>query len=94
MKTFKHPLMSSNFDKKDFNKLKYFFSNADEKTILTQSKNVSSFEDKWSKWLGVKYSTFVNSGSSANLLSVLILKIINKNKKKKRNNCTLSYMGF
>ena len=26
------------------------------------------FEDKWSKWLGSKYSVYVNSGSSANLL--------------------------
>ena len=29
-----------------------------------------------SKWLGVKYSVFVNSGSSANLLSMMILKIL------------------
>ena len=37
--------------------------------ILTQSKNVIEFEKKWSKWLGVKFSVFVNSGSSANLLA-------------------------
>ena len=29
---------------------------------------------KWSKWLGIKYSVFVNSGSSANLLSLSYLK--------------------
>ena len=29
----------------------------------------------WSKWLGIKYSVFVNSGSSANLLSIQLLKI-------------------
>ena len=34
------------------------------------------------KWLGVKYSIFVNSGSSANLLSIKALKIFNKNKNK------------
>ena len=39
------------------------------------------FEKKWSKWLGVKYSTFVNSGASANLISINILKELNKNKK-------------
>ena len=36
----------------------------------------------WSKWLGVKYSTFVNSGSSANFISIKILQILNNNKKK------------
>ncbi|MDC0248076.1 aminotransferase class I/II-fold pyridoxal phosphate-dependent enzyme [Pelagibacteraceae bacterium] len=44
--------------------------------ILTQSKNVIDFEKKWSKWLGVKYSVFVNSGSSANLLTITALKIL------------------
>ena len=34
--------------------------------ILTQSKNVRAFEEEWSRWLGVDYSVFVNSGSSAN----------------------------
>ena len=60
---------------------KEFLKNKD--TILTQSKKVEEFEQKWSKWLGVKYSTFVNSGSSANFISISILKAINKNKKKK-----------
>ena len=36
----------------------------------------------WSKWLGVKYSTFVNSGSSANFISIKILQILNNKKKK------------
>ncbi len=34
------------------------------------------FEKEWSKWLGVKYSVFVNSGSSANLISMSVLKIL------------------
>jgi len=46
--------------------------------ILTQSKNVRLFEKNWSKWLGVKYSVFVNSGSSANLLTMTILKMLYK----------------
>ena len=37
---------------------------------------------KWSKWLGVKYSTYVNSGSSANFISISVLKYLNKNKDK------------
>jgi len=44
--------------------------------IFTQSKKVKEFEQKWSKWLGVKYSIFVNSGSSANYLTFLAIKII------------------
>ena len=51
-----------------------------KKIILTQSKNVLKFEEQWSKWLGVKYSVFVNSGSSANILSMSILKILSKKK--------------
>ncbi len=43
--------------------------------ILTHGPNVKAFEEEWSKWLGVKYSVFVNSGASANLLSMAILKI-------------------
>lgn len=37
---------------------------------LTQGKLVRQFEEAWSEWLGCKYSVFVNSGSSANLLMV------------------------
>ena len=42
---------------------------------LTQSKNVQAFEEEWSEWLGVKYSVFVNSGSSANLLTLSALRL-------------------
>ena len=35
---------------------------------LTMGPLVKQFEDKWSDWLGVKYSVSCNSGSSANLL--------------------------
>jgi CDP-6-deoxy-D-xylo-4-hexulose-3-dehydrase len=35
---------------------------------LTKGKVTLEFEQKWAKWLGTKYSVFVNSGSSANLL--------------------------
>lgn len=42
---------------------------------LTHGENVRIFEKEWSKWLGVKYSVFVNSGASANLLTMAILKI-------------------
>jgi CDP-6-deoxy-D-xylo-4-hexulose-3-dehydrase len=43
--------------------------------ILTHGANVRAFEAEWSEWLGVKYSVFVNSGASANLLTMAALKI-------------------
>lgn len=43
--------------------------------ILTNGPNVREFEKEWSQWLRVKYSVFVNSGASANLLTMAILKI-------------------
>ena len=43
--------------------------------ILTNGNKVKEFEKAWSSWLGVKYSVFVNSGSSANLLSLSALKL-------------------
>jgi CDP-6-deoxy-D-xylo-4-hexulose-3-dehydrase len=43
--------------------------------ILTNGPQVKAFEREWSAWLGVKHSVFVNSGASANLLSMTALKI-------------------
>ena len=73
------PLMDNNINLSDRNKIIQFVKN---NKIYTQSKKVKEFEEKWSKWLGVKYSVFVNSGSSSNFLSIKALKIINKNKDK------------
>jgi CDP-6-deoxy-D-xylo-4-hexulose-3-dehydrase len=41
---------------------------------FTQFDKVKEFESKWSKWQQIKYSVFVNSGSSANLLLVDAIK--------------------
>ena len=46
------------------------------KPRLTQGDKVTEFEKQWSRWLGVKHSVFVNSGSSANLISLAVLKEI------------------
>ena len=75
-----HKLMENNITRSDLNNVKKLLSK--KNIILTQSKNVKIFEQKWSKWLGVKYSTFVNSGSSANFITISILKYLNKNKNK------------
>lgn len=74
MKNFLHPLMSNNFEKDDLDSVIKLLKTNDP--ILTQSKNVLKFEKSWSKWLGVKYSVFVNSGSSANMISINILNIL------------------
>jgi len=50
---------------------------------LTKGKVTEQFESKWANWLGVKYSVFVNSGSSANLAMLYALKISNKLKNNK-----------
>ena len=71
---FSHPLMHNNFTKSDMNAAIKLFKQKNR--ILTQSKYVMLFEKKWAKWLGVKYSVFVNSGSSANLLTMTVLKIL------------------
>jgi CDP-6-deoxy-D-xylo-4-hexulose-3-dehydrase len=80
MKKFNHPLMDNNFTLSDISEVNKILKK--KNIILTQSKKVDEFEKKWSKWLGVKYSTFVNSGSSANFISILLMKILSKNKTK------------
>ena len=72
-KKFNHPLMVNNITRGD----RYAAANFIKKNVVfTQSKKVIEFEKKWSKWLGVKYSIFVNSGSSANYLTMLTIKIL------------------
>ena len=73
---FSHPLMHNNFTKSDMRSVSNLLKQ--KNIILTQSKHVKNFEKKWSKWLGVKYSVFVNSGSSANLVTISILKMLYK----------------
>ena len=78
MKNYKWPLMSNNISKNDKKVLVNFINRSNK---FTNGPKVKEFEKKWSKWLGVKYSTFVNSGASANLISTHILKEFDKNKK-------------
>lgn len=69
--SFHWPLMKNNITAEDRKALIEFLT---QDEILTQSKNVREFEKEWSEWLGVKYSVFVNSGASANLLTIAALK--------------------
>lgn len=41
---------------------------------FTQFTKVREFEEVWSRWQGCKYSVFVNSGSSANLVIINLMK--------------------
>ena len=50
---------------------------------LTKGPLTKEFESKWSNWLGCKYSVFVNSGSSANLLMLYALQTSNTLKNNK-----------
>ena len=71
---FYHPLMHNNFTNTDMGAVIKMLKIKNE--ILTQSRYVKMFEKKWSRWLGIKYSVFVNSGSSANFLTMAALKIL------------------
>ena len=71
----KYPLMRNNILRSELDAVIEHLKQDDP--ILTNGPNCRAFEEEWSKWLGVKYSVFVNSGASANLLSMTVLKIQN-----------------
>ena len=66
------PLMKNNIVREDLDAVCDFLRQDDP--ILTQASQVRAFEQEWSDWLGVKYSVLVNSGSSANLLTLAALR--------------------
>lgn len=69
----KFPLMRNNILREDLDAVIEHLKKDDP--ILTHGANVRAFEEEWSAWLGVKFSVLVNSGASANLLTMAILKI-------------------
>jgi CDP-4-dehydro-6-deoxyglucose reductase, E1 len=66
------PLMKNNIIRADLDAVIEYLKRDDP--ILTHSKNVVAFEQEWSQWLGVKHSVMVNSGASANLLTMTALR--------------------
>lgn len=66
------PLMHDNITRADLDAVIAYLRQ--ENPRLTQSGEVRRFEQEWSEWLGVKHSVFVNSGSSANLLTMTALR--------------------
>jgi CDP-4-dehydro-6-deoxyglucose reductase, E1 len=65
------PLMNNNITRADLDSVIEFLKQ--DNPILTQSRNVRAFEEEWSRWLGVKYTVLVNSGSSANQITMAAL---------------------
>jgi CDP-6-deoxy-D-xylo-4-hexulose-3-dehydrase len=43
---------------------------------LTQGEQVRALEAEWSSWLGVEHSVFVNSGASANMVTLAALRAL------------------
>jgi CDP-6-deoxy-D-xylo-4-hexulose-3-dehydrase len=63
-------LAEDTIDKKDMDLLSDWIRTYPK---LTKGELTVQFENKWSSYIGTKYSTFVNSGSSANLLMLYAL---------------------
>lgn len=80
MTEIKYHLAEDTIDKEDIDELIEWLKGNPR---LTKGPLTPVFEKKWSDWLGRKYSVFVNSGSSANLLiyDALLLSDVLKNKK-------------
>lgn len=66
------PLMRNNISRGDLDAVIRFLEQDDP--ILTQSAQVAAFEREWAEWVGVKHCVFVNSGSSANLITMAALR--------------------
>ena len=66
------PLMENNITRDDQDAVIAFLRQ--DSPMLTQSSHVKAFEAEWSNWIGVKHSVFVNSGSSANLITMAALR--------------------
>ena len=72
MTEIKWPLMKNNISRSDLDVLINYLQQDDPK--LTHGPLVRKFEEEWSKWLGVKHSVMLNSGASANDLTMMALR--------------------
>ena len=64
------PLVKDTIDKEDIDQLIEWLKTYPH---LTKGELTLEYEERWSKMMGCKYSVFVNSGSSANLLMLYSL---------------------
>ena len=65
------PLINDNITQSDRKILADFCLNGER---FTNGPKVKEFEKIWSEWLGVKHSVMVNSGASANFISIAMVK--------------------
>jgi CDP-6-deoxy-D-xylo-4-hexulose-3-dehydrase len=65
------PLINDNITQDDRQILADFCLNGKR---FTNGEKVKEFEQIWSEWLGVKHSVMVNSGASANYISIAMVK--------------------
>ena len=68
---FNWPLINDNVSPTDRQVLLDFILSGER---LTNGPKVKEFERIWSEWLGVKHSVMVNSGASANYISIAMVK--------------------
>ena len=76
----KYPLAQDTVDRQDIDRLIAWLKTYPR---LTKGRITVEFEEKWSRWIGKKYSVFCNSGSSANLLMFYALLLSGRLKNKK-----------
>ncbi len=76
----KYHLAEDTIDRKDIGRLVAWLRTNPH---LTQGPRVKEFEQRWSRWLGARYSVFCNSGSSANLLMFYALLLSGRLKNRK-----------
>ena len=69
---FSWPLMHDNVSRQDLDALIAYLSRANPR--LTHGPQVQDFEHKWAEWVGTAEAVMVNSGSSANDLTMLALR--------------------
>jgi len=69
---FTWPLINDNITESDKQALVDFIKTPNVR--FTNGPKVKEFESKWSEWLGVNHTTFVNSGASANYIMMSIVK--------------------
>ena len=65
------PLINDNVTQQDRKILSDFILSGER---LTNGPKVKEFEKVWSDWLGVKHTVMVNSGASANYISIAMVK--------------------
>jgi len=70
------PLVKDTIDSKDINQLIEWLKTYPK---LTKGDNTLKLEETFAEWIGTKFSIFVNSGSSANLLMLYALKYLKGN---------------